>query len=497
MKIPIGIERIDLFIDGRFEPPVDERYFQNVNPATEEVIADVAIASSRDVQRAVLAARRAFDEGPWPRMRAAERATRLLNLADMFEEKLELFAKLETVDTGLPIMFTQGGHLPRTVAHFRYFAEETQRSVGEVYSMDDAYLNFTLREPIGVAALITPWNAPLSVASINVAAALACGNTCVLKPSEQTPLTAYILAQLAEQADFPPGVINVIQGPGDISGNALVAHPGVDALSFVGGTVTGRKVMQVASGGLKRMACELGGKSANIIFADADLERALEGALLCMFANNGEACIAGSRILVERPVYEQFCESFVARVRGMRVGDPLSFETEMGPMISKAHQEKIFDYINVGIKEGAVLRCGGKRPDDPANGFYVEPTVFSEVDNRMRIAQEEIFGPVAALIPFGDEDEAVAVANESIFGLAGYVWSRNVERALNVARQLRAGTISINAPVIRDIRAPFGGYKQSGLGRTGGRYSIELFTQVKTTCLPVNPFQFPRLGYSE
>lgn len=481
------------FINGRWFESAE--HFTTLEPATGTVLSTVALSSVEDVHRAVMSARRAFDDGIWSRLTAGERGAFLLNIADLLEERLEELAELETRDTGLPIVFTQGGHLPRAVAHFRYFAEEAQRVIGEVYPLERAYLNLTVREPVGVVALITPWNAPLSVLSMQLAAALACGNTCVVKPSELAPLTAAILAELATQAELPPGVLNIVYGPADPTGRALVSHPDVDAISFTGGTDAGKEVMESAARGLKRFACELGGKSANIIFSDTDFDRAIDASMLCMFANNGEVCTAGSRILVENSLVERFTDTFVDRVRSLTIGDPLSSETEMGPLISSAQQKKIFEFIETGLDEGAQLLCGSDSlPVGLSRGFYVQPVVFSTANSNMAVAQEEVFGPATTIIPFSDEYEAIEIANNSRYGLAGYVWSGNVERGLRVAQNLRAGAISINAPMVRDIRAPFGGYKQSGLGRAGGNYSIDFYTETKTICLPVHGYQFPRLG---
>lgn len=484
-----------LLIGGRFRASSESMSFASLEPATGQTLASVSLATARDVDLAISAARQAFDKGPWPRMRPAERAFYLCQIADLLEERLEALAELESRDTGLPILFTQQGHLPRAVAHFRYFAAEGERLIGEVYQMEDAYFNLVIREPVGVAAIITPWNAPLSVASMQVAAALACGNTCVLKPSELSPLSSHALAEIALEVGLPDGVLNVIQGPGRPTGQALVTHPGVDLINFTGGTVTGERVMAAAAQGIRRVGLELGGKSANLIFADADFDRALDGALLSLFANNGEACHAGSRLLIEEKIAEEFAAEFARRAERLRVGDPLSPITEIGPLISHEHQAKVLEFIASGLAEGAVLRAGGQAAQKPLSaGFYVPPTVFSGVNNEMRIAREEIFGPVAAIIPFSHEDEAIALANASPYGLAGYVWTSQAERGLRVASRLRAGAVSINAPAVRDIRAPFGGYKQSGLGRTGGRFSVDHYTELKTVCLPVHGYEFPRLG---
>lgn len=484
---------VELLIDGRSIGSTGARCFESIDPATEEILGTVAVACPADVDRAVAAARAAFDTGPWPRLPVSERAATLLLLADLIEERLTDLAELETRDTGLPVMYTAGGHLPRTIAHFRYFAGEAERLVGESYPMDDAYLSVVHREPSGAVAVLTPWNSPLPVASMNIAAALACGNTCVVKPSELAPLSVAQLGTLALEAGLPPGVLNVIHG-GPETGQALVAHPGIDVVSFTGGTATGRSVLASAAHTLKRVGSELGGRSATIVFADADFDDALDGVVLSTFASNGEACMAGSRILVEEPVHEAFIDSLVARAGGIRVGDPILLTTEMGPLVSRAHLAKVRRLIEKSQEEGATLACGGAAPEGSSKGFFLAPTVVAGATNQMRISQTEVFGPVATVIPFADEENAVAMANDSSYGLAGYVWSGRIDRAMRVAKRLRVGTVAVNLPMIRDIRAPFGGYKESGIGRVGGRYSIDLFTEVKTTCLPVNPYSLPRLG---
>lgn len=485
---------VKLYINGEFSPSQDGAVFDTLNPTTEQVIKQVSLAGAEDVARSVAAARHAFDDGPWPRMSVQERTYKLLEIADLLEKRWESLAELETRDTGLPITLTQGGHVPRAIAHFRYFAEEAQRIVGETYPMDNAYLQLTVREPIGVAGVILPWNAPLSLATMSVAAVLACGNTCVLKPSEQAPLTSAVLAEVAAEADLPPGVLNVIHGPGQPTGRALVTHSGVDVIAFTGGTATGQQILADAATGLKRVVCELGGKSACVIFADANFEQALDGALLSLFANNGESCVAGSRILIQKPLYDQFVKSFVERVERICLGDPLLPDTEMGPLVSKAHLERVLGYVQSGIEEGAVLCCGGKQPDNFSKGYYILPTVFIDVDNSMRIAQEEILGPVAAIIPFDTEEEAIHIVNDTQYGLASYIWSQDSQRTLSLAQKIRVGTVYINSPLIRDIRVPFGGYKKSGIGRIGGRYSIQSFTEVKSICLPINSLSLPKFG---
>lgn len=488
-------ETVKQFIDGGFCESDSKATFTDFEPASGKPLCDVMISDARDVARAVSCARRAFDEGEWAALSTAERAYYLNTIADLMEARSEEIAVLEARDSGLPIRFVKGGHIPRAIAHFRYFAEEGQRLIGEVYPLEDAYLNLVMREPIGVAALITPWNAPLAVTSMQMAAALICGNTCVIKPSEQTPLTTALLGEILIAAELPAGVVNIVQGAGNPTGQALVNHPEVDVISFTGGMTTGQKVMADAAKGLKKLALELGGKSANIIFSDAELEEALDSTMLCMFANNGEVCTAGSRILVQRSLFDEFADRLKTRIGNLKIGNPLEGETEIGPLISRQHLQRVNEFIDLGVAEGAEILCGGNNvASDLQEGYYVQPTLLGNVHNRMQIAQEEIFGPVAVIIPFEDEDEAISIANDNQFGLSAYIWTKDTKLALQTARQLRVGTVSINCPMIRDFRVPFGGYKKSGLGRTGGQYSIDIFTEIKTTCLPVNPYQFPRLG---
>jgi len=488
-----NVKRVDLFIDGRFEPARSGETFAAINPASEEPVAEVALAAAEDVDRAVTAARRAFEEGPWPRLPAADRAAYLRAVADALEENEETLATLEAMDTGLPITFTRG-HASRAAIHFRYFAGEVERLSGTTHPQDEAYLHLTTREPVGVAAIVTPWNAPLSLATSGAAAALACGNTCVLKPSELAPVTTAELAKVFEALELPPGVVNVIHGPGQPTGEALAVHPEVNAVAFTGGTVTGRRIMEGAARTLKRFVGELGGNAPTLVFADADLDRALDGTLLCAFANNGEACVAGSRILVERPLYDTFVQRFVARAKAIRIGDPLEPETEMGPIIAPRHLERLQGMIRGAVEAGATVCCGGGRPRGMERGYYLEPTVLTGVRPGSAVLREEVLGPVVTITPFQDEAEGVTMANDTPFGLAGYVWSGRADRLLRVARRLRAGTVWANTALMRDVRVPFGGYKQSGVGRLGGLHSIHAFTEVKNTCIAIDPHAMPSMG---
>jgi acyl-CoA reductase-like NAD-dependent aldehyde dehydrogenase len=493
---PRAIESITPYIGGKFRRAPTPVTFASVDPAAEVRLAEVQIASANDVDDAVTAARRAFDRGEWSRMPTARRSQLLYDVAAVLEAQSAEIAEIETRDTGMPITMTRGGHLPRAAAHFRHFADEAERNMGESYPVDDAYTYIVGREPIGVVAIFAPWNAPLAVATINVAAALAFGNTCVLKPSEHSPLSAHILARIFAEVGFPDGVLNVIHGPGEPTGRALAAHPSVDMIAFVGGTDTGRAVMRAASSRLARMTMELGGKSPAIVFSDADLEKAVDGILLSTFSSNGEVCTASSRIFIARPVYQDVVDALVGRALGIRVGDPLYADTEMGPLISQEHRATLAHKVRLAVDSGAQLLCGGRRPEQLETGYYFSPTILGNVRNDAEIAQQELFGPVALVMPFDSEEEAIELANATEYGLAAYVWSSSAEKALRVSRRIRAGTVAINSVVIRDIRVPFGGFKQSGIGRVGGRYSREQFTEVKTTCLPISPYVLPRLGVS-
>jgi aldehyde dehydrogenase (NAD+) len=471
----------EVFIGGQWRPPASGETYATINPATEEVSAQVAKGDERDVDLAVQAARRAFDQGPWPRMAAAERARMLWKLADLIGGNLDEMARLESVNTGKTLFDSGKVELPFAAEVFRYYAGWTTKIHGETLNLRDGAFTFTLRQPLGVVGAIVPWNFPFLLASWKIAPALAAGNTVVLKPASLTPLTALRFAELTQEAGLPEGVFNVVPGPGGKAGMALVRHPGVDKVAFTGSTEVGKGIMREAAGSLKRVSLELGGKSPNIVLADADLEAALRGALTGIFYNKGEVCAAGSRLLVEQRVHDEFVGKLVERVKGLKVGDPMDKATRMGPVVSAQQLETVLGYVEAGRREGATLAAGGERLQvSDGRGYFVQPTVFTGVSNAMRIAREEIFGPVLSVIPFKDVDDAVAQGNETFYGLAAAVWTRDVGKALRIARALRAGTVWVNAYNLYDAALPFGGFKESGFGRELGQAGLDLYTEVKS-----------------
>ena len=468
-------------------------YFTTVNPANQDVLADVARGGAKEVDAAVQAARAAFPA--WAGRPSTERAALLRNLADLIVKHVPEIARAETQDTGQVIAQTGKQLIPRSADNFYYFAEMCVRVDGHTYPTP-THLNYTLFHPVGVCALISPWNVPFMTSTWKVAPALAFGNTAVVKMSELSPMSVTRLGELALEAGIPAGVLNIVHGYGTEVGEPLCRHPDVRAISFTGSTATGNRI--VKSAGLKKFSMELGGKSPFVIFDDADQARALDAAIFMIFSNNGERCTAGSRILVQQSTYADFVQKFCERAKRIRVGDPLDEKTVIGPMISSDHLEKVRRYIEIGTKEGATLMCGGlDRPSLTApfaKGNFVEPTVFADVDNRMRIAQEEIFGPVACLIPFKDEADAIEKANDIAYGLSSYVWSENLGRAHRVAAAIDAGMCFVNSQNVRDLRQPFGGSKASGTGREGGTWSYEVFLEPKNVCVSLGAHHIPRWG---
>jgi 5-carboxymethyl-2-hydroxymuconic-semialdehyde dehydrogenase len=485
------MQQIHHLIGGKSVAGTD--YFQTVNPATQEVLAEVASGGEAEVNAAVAAAKEAFPK--WAGMPAPERAKLVRKLGDLIAKHVPEIAQTETDDCGQVISQTGKQLIPRAADNFYYFAEMCTRVDGHTYPTP-THLNYTLFHPVGVCALISPWNVPFMTATWKVAPCLAFGNTAVLKMSELSPLTAARLGELALEAGIPPGVLNLVHGYGKEAGEPLVAHPDVRAISFTGSTATGNRI--VKSAGLKKFSMELGGKSPFVIFDDADLDRALDAAVFMIFSNNGERCTAGSRILVQQSIYADFAAKFAERAKRIVVGDPLDEKTIVGPMISQAHLAKVRSYIELGPKEGATLLCGGlgtpELPNRVKRGNYVMPTVFADVDNRMRIAQEEIFGPVACLIPFKDEADAIRLANDIEYGLSSYVWTENIGRAHRVAAAVEAGMCFVNSQNVRDLRQPFGGTKASGTGREGGTWSYEVFCEPKNVAVSMGSHHIPHWG---
>jgi 5-carboxymethyl-2-hydroxymuconic-semialdehyde dehydrogenase len=483
--------RIQHLIGGR--PVESSSYFETINPATQEVLAEIAAAGQSEVDAAVAAAKSAFPK--WAGLPSTERAKLVRKLGDLIAAHVPEIARTETMDCGQVIGQTGKQLIPRAADNFYYFAEMCTRVDGHTYPTP-THLNYTLYHPVGVCALISPWNVPFMTATWKVAPALAFGNTAVLKMSELSPLTAARLGELALEAGIPAGVLNVVHGFGKDAGEPLCRHPDVAAISFTGSTATGNRIVQTA--GLKKFSMELGGKSPFVVFDDADMDRALDAALFMIFSNNGERCTAGSRILVQRKSYAAFAAKFAERAKRIVVGDPLDEKTIIGPMISQAHLAKVRSYIELGQQEGATMLCGGnevpKLPAHMMKGNFVRPTVFADVDNRMRIAQEEIFGPVACLIPFTDESDAIAQSNDIAYGLSSYVWTENLGRAHRVAAAIAAGMCFVNSQNVRDLRQPFGGTKASGIGREGGTWSYEVFLEPKNVAVSLGSHHIPHWG---
>jgi 5-carboxymethyl-2-hydroxymuconic-semialdehyde dehydrogenase len=484
------------YIDGAFCESADGRTFETLNPATNEVLGEAADGGAVEIDAAVRAARRAFDEGPWPRLPALERAAALRRVARLLREHAEQFIEYEVLDIGLPIA-QMGGLAARAATNFDYYANVVSELHGRSFQVGDEFLNYTVRKPVGVAALIMPWNAPLMLSTWRIAPALAAGNTVVLKPAEWSPLTATLLARVMAQAELPAGVFNVVHGFGETAGAPLSAHPGVNLVAFTGETSTGRLIAAAGAATLKRVSMELGGKSPVVVFEDADPELAVDAALAQIFTLNGQRCTAGSRLLVQRPLYDRLVGAIAARAGNVRVGDPFDPRTELGPLIHPEHHERVLGFIESARQEGASVLAGGSRPTALAAGNFLAATVIGDVDETMKVFREEIFGPVLVATPFEDEQDAVRLANATPYGLAAYVWTNDLRRGHRVAQAIDAGMCWINSQNVRDLRVPFGGTKQSGIGREGGDYAFDFYCETEVVHVALGTHAIPRLGLAD
>jgi betaine-aldehyde dehydrogenase len=480
------METYSMIVDGRDVPALSGKTFTTQNPATTTPLAEVACGGAEDVNVAVQAARRAFDEGPWPWMRASDRAKVLFRMAALIRENLEEIAGYETLNIGKPIRDSRD-EVGAGANCFEYYAGATTKFFGETIPVSGEGLDFTLREPVGVVAAIVPWNFPFPMACWKCAPALAAGNAVILKPASYSPLTALVLGRIGREAGLPPGVFNVVTGPGSVMGHALVTHPGVDKISFTGETVTGAGILKASADDIKRVSLELGGKSPNIVYADADVDRAARSSVLAVFGNAGQDCCARSRAFVEASVYDRFVEAFIDETSKTVLGDPLDEATQIGPLVSMQQRKTVCGYIDLGREEGATLAYGGDIPggESFARGSYLRPAVFTHARNGMRHCQEEIFGPVLSIIPFRDEGEMLREVNDSPYGLSGSIWTTNLDRAIRTARRVRSGVLSINTNSSVYVEAPFGGYKKSGIGRDLGMHGLANFSEVKNVFIAV------------
>jgi aminomuconate-semialdehyde/2-hydroxymuconate-6-semialdehyde dehydrogenase len=477
--------RILNFIDGQFVEPIGGKYLENIEPATGKAYSQVADSDSRDVALAVAAADSAFES--WSKTSTAERSRIVLRIADLIERDLEKFARAESIDTGKPLSLARSLDIPRAVSNFRFFATAILHTENEAHVTDGIAFNYTLRQPRGIVGLISPWNLPLYLLSWKIAPAIACGNTAIAKPSELTPMTAHLLGEICVEAGLPNGVLNVVHGTGPNVGAAITSHPKIGTISFTGGTVTGRKVAEAAAPMFKKVSLELGGKNPNIVFADADLDAAIAGSVRSSFANQGQVCLCGSRVFVERSVYKEFVDRFIDKASQLNQGDPLDDKTEQGAIVSKTQLEKVKFYVDLAQQEGGKVALGGKAPD-PINercrdGYFFPPTVLTDLPVSCRTNREEIFGPVVTITPFDNEEEVIGYANDTDYGLASSVWTQNLSRAHRVAEKIHTGTVWVNCWLVRDLRVPFGGMKQSGIGREGGEEALRFFTEPKNVCI--------------
>jgi aminomuconate-semialdehyde/2-hydroxymuconate-6-semialdehyde dehydrogenase len=477
--------KIRNFINGKFVEPVGGKYLDNSEPATGKPYSQVADSDAQDVDLALAAAEKAFTD--WSKKPAAERSKILLRIADLIERDLEKLSRAESIDTGKPLSLARSLDIPRAASNFRFFATAILHTESDAHITDGVAFNYTLRQPRGIAGLISPWNLPLYLLSWKIAPAIAVGNTAIAKPSELTPMTAYLLCEIAQDAGLPNGVLNVVHGAGPNVGAAITAHPKINTISFTGGTVTGKKVAEACAPLFKKVSLELGGKNPNIIFADADLDAAITGSVRSSFANQGQICLCGSRVFVERSAYKDFIDRFIDKASKLKIGDPLDEKTEQGAIVNKAQLDKVKFYVDLAQKEGGKIALGGKVPEPPndrtRDGYFFSPTVITGLPVSCRTNREEIFGPVVTITPFDNEEEVIGYANDTDYGLASSVWTQNLNRAHRVAEQIHAGTVWVNCWLVRDLRVPFGGMKASGVGREGGEEALRFFTEAKNVCI--------------
>ncbi len=477
--------RILNFINGKFVEPIGGNYLDNIEPATGKPYSQVADSDARDVELAVMAAEIAFPA--WSHTPAADRSRVLMRIAELIDRDVDKLARAESIDTGKPLSLARNLDIPRAASNFRFFATAILHTESEAHVTDGVAFNYTLRQPLGIVGLISPWNLPLYLLTWKIAPALACGNCAIAKPSELTPMTAYLLGELCCEAGLPDGVLNIVQGAGQNVGSAMTAHRKIAAISFTGGTVTGRKVAEACAPQFKKVSLELGGKNPNIVFADADMDAAIAGSLRSSFANQGQVCLCGSRVFVEKSAYPKFVERFVDAASKLKLGDPLDATTDQGAVVSKTQLEKVKFYVDLAKQEGGKIALGGVAPERPnercRDGYFFPPTVITDLPVGCRVNREEIFGPVVTITPFESEEEVIGYANDCDYGLASSVWTQNISRVHRVAEQIHTGTVWVNCWMVRDLRVPFGGMKQSGVGREGGDEALRFFTEAKNVCI--------------